>query len=137
MNEGPGRPTEYTDERIADITKKLLVYTASTIMPLWCDFCYNNKVNFRRAQDLCKKSEEFREAYEEMHAKEEAVLLKGGIAGKFNASITTLVLKNHRMSVDYREKEEVGRPKDYSDFFEDIKKRANERRKKRAEKPNG
>lgn len=132
-HKGPGRPLEYTPERIKEITEKLVDYTNKTTLPLWCDFCYIYKVNFRKARDLCKESDEFREAYDDMHAKEEASLLKAGLAGKTNASITALVLKNHRMSVEYREKGEVSTPQDHSDFFEDIKKRAAARRKQRAQ----
>lgn len=129
------RPLEYTPMRIAEITSMLRAYTEREAFPLWCEFCYKNKVNFRKAPDLCRQSEEFREAYQELHAKEEAVLLKGGVAGKFNASISALILKNHHMSVDYREKEQVDNKDGYENYFQDIKSKAAARKKKREAKP--
>lgn len=129
-----GRPEKYTAEYAQILAVALRSYTEKESFPLWCEFAYRNKCNFRKAQDLCKLSVEFREAYEEMHAKEETVLLKGGAAGKLNASMATLILKNHRMSVDYREKQEVGDKDNFENYFQDIKSKAAARKKKREDK---
>jgi hypothetical protein len=126
-----GRPEKYTVEYAQILAVALRDYTAKNTLPLWCEFALLNKCNFRKAQDLCKLSEEFREAYEEMHAKEEVALLKGGISGKFNSPMTQLVLKNHRMSVDYREKQETGDRDNFENYFQDIKSKAAARKKKR------
>ena len=130
-----GRPLEYTPMRIAEITSLLTEYTARTALPLWTEFAYKNKVNFRKAPWLCSQSEDFRVAYEEMHAKEETVIIQGGLPGKLNSPMAQLVLKNHRMSVDYREKEQVDNKDGYENYFQDIKSKAAARKKKREAKP--
>lgn len=130
MSNPVGRPEEYTPERIAKITEQLNQYIATEPLPFWCDFCYKHNVNHRLSKTLQGKSEEFRETFARLEAKEESVLLKGGLSGKFNASTTALVLKNHR---DYREKEDVSGRMDHNMFFQEIIHKANERRKKRQE----
>lgn len=126
-----GRPQEYTDERIAEITKKLKEYIAVTPLPFWCDFCYLNDVNHRRSKELQRRSEEFRETFAKLEAKEEQALLKGGLTRKFSESMCALILKNHR---EYAEKTDLNGKLDHGRFFDEIVRKAAALRAKKAAK---
>ena len=104
---GPDGPSKYTDEFIAQLTGLLKDYTYKTGYPLWSEFCVNTHLPRYICGELCTRSKEFSDAFEEMMAKQESFLQRAGVSGKTNSGFVKFALINNHKKPDgtpYRDK---------------------------------
>lgn len=85
----PGRPVEYTEERIAEICKAMEEYTENTDIPIVAEFAY--KHNIRRS--TLYEYAGFSYALKRMIDKKEAQLEKRALQGEVNSPMAIFSLK--------------------------------------------
>lgn len=134
-----GRPSEYSDEILVKAETYLTNHEAEgDLVPSVGGLAvYLNKARstiYSWAKDDDKKA--FSDLLEILLAKQEKLLLNGGLSGDFNASITKLMLSKHDYSekktevVDYRDLtpwssievvEDKMTKRDFNDFYAELK----------------
>jgi len=106
---GPDGPSKYTDEFIAELTVKLRDYMTKFPFPIWAEFCAKSKIHRCIRKELCDRSEEFSDAFEEMMAQQEGFLCRAGVSGKTNSGFVKFLLINNHKKDDgtaYRDKQD-------------------------------
>lgn len=78
----------YTDEVVAELVKKLQRYIEETDVPIVAEFAYKNNIPRQRLYDIPA----FHELMQNLIAKKEANLEKGGLSGQLNPTITKFSL---------------------------------------------
>jgi hypothetical protein len=92
---GPKEPSKWTKKAIDALADKLIDYTDSTTVPLFCGFCYRNGIREQAISEFSAKNKKFSEAAERMQAKSKEMYIVGGLTEKFNAGMTQFMLVNN------------------------------------------
>ncbi len=92
---GPKEPSKWKVKAIEAMADKLLDYTDSTSIPLFCGFCYRNGITESYISLFCERSPKFRQAAERMTAKQKEMYVVGGLTEKFNPGMTQFMLVNN------------------------------------------
>jgi hypothetical protein len=102
-----GRPTLYTPELLKEARAYIDNFEPSDteIIPMVAGLAVRLRIARKTVYEWMKDEEkaEFCDIVEEIMAKQEQMLFKGGLSGEFNASITKLALTKH----DYSDKQEL------------------------------
>lgn len=102
-----GRPTVYTDELLKEAHAYIDEFhpNETELIPMVAGLAVRLKISRKTIYEWAKdpKKKEFCDIVEEVMAKQEQMLFKGGLSGEFNASITKLALTKH----DYSDKQEL------------------------------
>lgn len=113
---GRGRPSKYNEETQAKAEEYLLTGYLDNegVIPSVAGLACYLGVSRSTIQDWRKEHPEFNETIEAIDVKQEHIALNGGLSGKYNSTITKLVLANHGYSdsqkVDHTSKGESVAP---------------------------
>ncbi len=92
---GPKDPSKWTKKAIDALADKLLDYTESTPIPLFCGFCFRNGIREQAISEFSAKNKKFSEAAERMLAKQKENYIVGGLTEKFNSGMVQFMLVNN------------------------------------------
>jgi hypothetical protein len=92
---GPKEPSKWKVAVIDALADKLMDYTDSTSIPLFCGFCYRNNIPENYIAIFSERSPKFRGAAERMTAKSKEMYIVGGLTEKFNAGMSQFMLVNN------------------------------------------
>lgn len=99
-----GRPTKLTDELIAKAEMYLVDYMSNEdIVPSVAGLSVYLDVAKSSIYKYKSENARFSDTLERIESKQEQMLLKGGLMGDFNATITKLMMSNH----GYSEKQQI------------------------------
>jgi hypothetical protein len=84
-----GRPKKYTKKLLKEIESKINAYTESTPLPVLAECAYELGMHRQQLYEF----PELNDAIKRLITKKEAVLEKGGLSGKLNASMAIFSLK--------------------------------------------
>ena len=90
----PGRPIEYTEERIKDLADGLRAFMDKPDNFWLKDYALQMGMDPARLSELAEKDDYFSQAYRWAKAMQESKLAKSGLKGKFNAQMTKFALTN-------------------------------------------
>lgn len=94
-----GRPTKLTDELIAKAEMYLVDYMSNDdIVPSVAGLSVYLDVAKSSIYKYKAESDRFSDTLERIESKQEQMLLKGGLLGDFNPTITKLMMSNHGYS---------------------------------------
>jgi hypothetical protein len=99
-----GRPTKYTDELLAEARAYISDFQEhGDLIPSLAGLACVVGLSRETINVWSNEKPEFSDIVKDLLAKQERVLLNGGLSGAMNASITKLVLSKH----NYSDKQEV------------------------------
>ena len=92
-----GRPTDYTEE-IVEKTKHYIETFEGDPVPQIAGLAVFLGVARSTIYEWAEQHKEFSDVLERLKAKQEKMLISGGLLGKFNSTITKLALTKHNYS---------------------------------------
>lgn len=100
VKRGRGRPSKYNEETQAKAEEYLLTGYLDNegVIPSVAGLACYLGVSRSTIQDWRKEHPDFNETIEAIDVKQEHIALNGGLSGKYNSTITKLVLANHGYS---------------------------------------
>lgn len=91
----PNGPAVYYNEAFLDkLADKLLEWIDKPTSCWFEAFCLENKVDYQTFHDFQHRSEKFKKAYKMAKTWQKQKLIEGGLLGKFNPKITSLLLSH-------------------------------------------
>jgi hypothetical protein len=84
----------YTDEVIDKLAVKLWEWVERPTSCWFEAFCVENKLDHRKMSEFGKTNANFQKAYDYAKTWQKQKLIEGGLLGKFNPTITKLLLSN-------------------------------------------
>ncbi len=90
----PGLKPYYTEEVINVLADKLYAWLEKPTSCWFEAFCVENKITLQQFNEFTKKNTKFKEAYDHAKTWQKIKLMEGGLLGKFNPTITKLLLSH-------------------------------------------
>lgn len=85
----PGRPKEYTEDKMGELVERFREYIDTTDIPIIAEFAYQNDID----RTLLYDNEQFSTLRKKCIAKKEANLERGALLGQVNPTVAIFSLK--------------------------------------------